>query len=115
MGKKKKKAVLKIQCWKRCCLLGQHGELGTCSAWVQRSREPSQPEQGLLAPSLGWVPAQVIALCPLKFLPAVSTECYLFFFASAFENKPIVSIIGTEVAAAVEKAICVSTPRCYLM
>lgn len=94
---------------------GQHGELGTCSAWVQRSREPSQPEQGLLAPSLGWVPAQVIALCPLKFLPAVSTECYLFFFASAFENKPIVSIIGTEVAAVVEKAICVSTPRCYLM
>lgn len=61
---------------------GQHKELRTCSAWVQRSREPSQPEQGLLAPSLGWVPAQVIALCPLKFLPAVSTECYfiLFFF-----------------------------------
>lgn len=80
---------------------------------VERSRDPSQPEQAFFATAHAWIPVQIITLCPLKFLPAVSTECY--FFASAFEKKPIVSIIGTEVAAVVKKAICVSTRRYYLM
>lgn len=62
---------------------------------------PPSQSRGLFLQFPSWIPVWIITLSPLKFLPAVSTECC--FFASSFEKKPIVSIIGTEVAAVVGK------------
>lgn len=108
MGKQR----LKVLCWKSCCLQTPHRAPGWAHNGFNAPLIPPSQSRGLLLHS------QLDSSLDNYPLPTEVSSCsfnWMLFFASSFEKKPMVSIIGTEVAAAAGRGIQVSLKRCYLI